>query len=353
VANGYFGGFGAPGTRITKRQDEKSELWIYVKQAVMGAAAIDVMVFFILLLLLSVGWPSLALLAFGLVWIVRLVAKHAIQDVLARKRLVRAIVISICISFLVFAPYWWDWLIGRGEMLKVIGMAIAPLFLPYWVYAGLLVFWFLAALKKHGKLTAAFICAMLLLYAVYAAGFGDVDFAPIAKRIRFVSPLFLLSPILFSGVLGVVMLKEMLLPNFDITLSAIPYKEYVEAGGIFGVLAPKIKNLWPTKLERIRLEMVSNGGHTEKYTDWPYDERSRMFYQAVDAGESFTYRTAGMGRNRFNKLLRDPFLENDLAVWIDEQHPQQGIELTDYGKQVVHSLATGTPLPEYEYNENF
>ena len=351
----FLGGGIGTGTRITKRQDEKSELWIYVKQAVMGAVAVDVMVFFILLLLLAVGWPSLALLAVGLVWLIKIITRAAIQDVAARKRMFRALVISIVVSFLIFAPYWWDWLIGRSEILNVIGMAIAPLFLPYWAYVGLLVFWFVGALKKHGKLVAGFIIAMLLLYAVYAAGFGDVDWAPIAKRIRFVLPLFLLSPILFSGVLGVVMLKEMLLPNLDYTLAPIKYNEYVEAGGALGLIVPKIKSPWPAKVERIRLEMVSNGGHTEQYSDWPGDEKARAFYAAVDGGASFTYRTAKMGAKRFDKLLRDPFLNYDppLAVWKDEDAHEQGVDLTDWGMQTIHSLATGTPLPEYKYNENF
>lgn len=355
MANGFFGGYGAPGTRITKRQDEKSELWIYVKQALMGAVAVDVMVFFILLLLLAVGWPSLALLAAGLVWIVKLVTHAAIQDIAARKRMFRALVISIVVSFLVFAPYWWDWLIGRSDMLKLIGMAIAPLFLPYWVYAGLLVFWFFGALKKHGKLVAGFVVAMLLLYAVYAAGFGDIDWMPIARRIRFVSPLFLLSPILFSGVLGVVMLKEMLLPNFDITLAAISYKDYVEAGGLLGIITPKIKTLWGDKQERIQLEMISNDGHTRQYSNWPGDEKAKAFYSAVDNGASFTYRTAKMGAKRFDRLLRDPFLnyEPPLAEWKDKDAHEQGVVLTDWGLQTIHALATGTPLPEYEYNENF
>ena len=344
----FLGGGIGTGTRITKRQDEKSELWIYVKQAVMGAVAVDVMVFFILLLLLAVGWPSLALLAVGLVWLIKIITRAAIQDVAARKRMFRALVISIVVSFLIFAPYWWDWLIGRSEILNVIGMAIAPLFLPYWAYVGLLVFWFVGALKKHGKLVAGFIIAMLLLYAVYAAGFGDVDWAPIAKRIRFVLPLFLLSPILFSGVLGVVMLKEMLLPNLDYTLAPIEYPEYVEAGGVLGLIVPKIKNLWPSKVPRVRLEDMSNNGHTEQYYYLPNDEQAKEFYRSVLGGALFSYQTARMKRERFNKIIKEPALDHGLIELENPESPTSRSLLTEKGRLRLQAIIDGNFVPDWE-----
>ena len=340
------GGLGAPGTKIVKQQNEKSELWIYIKQAVFGAIAFDVMIGLVLALLLCIGWPALFLVWAGASWLIALVCRYAVADILARRRLIRAFAISLFVSFAVFAPTWWQALTCRGVFLDLLRQVVKPLCLPYWAYGGLLVMWFIGALKGRGKLVAAFIGACLLLLVVYSAGFGGVDWQPMIVRLRYITPVFLLSPILFSGVLGVVMLKEMLLPNLDVTLTPFKYAEWVEAGGLFGVLIPKLKRAVP--MPRIRITESSRDGLQQRICDLPNDEQCRAFYQSVLNGSPFSYQTAKMNRVRFNSLIRDPFLERDLAVWKSPSSRQQGLELTEKGKRWLTGILTGKPLEDWE-----
>ena len=169
------GGLGAPGTKIIKQQNEKSELWIYIKQAAIGAVAFDVMIALVLALLLCVGWPALFLVWGGVSWLTHIALRYAVADVLARRRLTRAFIISFFVSFAVFSPTWWQAITGRGVFVALLRQVVQPLCLPYWVYGGLLVVWFLGALKERGKLVAGFIGACLLLFVIYNAGFGGVD----------------------------------------------------------------------------------------------------------------------------------------------------------------------------------
>ena len=340
------GGLGAPGTKIVKQQNEKSELWIYIKQAVFGAIAFDVMIGLVLALLLCIGWPALFLVWAGASWLIALVCRYAVADILARRRLIRAFAISLFVSFAVFAPTWWQALTCRGVFLDLLRQVVKPLCLPYWAYGGLLVMWFIGALKGRGKLVAAFIGACLLLLVVYSAGFGGVDWQPMIVRLRYITPVFLLSPILFSGVLGVVMLKEMLLPNLDVTLTPFKWGEWVEAGGILGVLKPRIKVAPP--IQRVRIEESANGGRTLYSYDLPNDERAIEFYRAVLGGALFSYQTAKIRRERFNRAYKEPCLEHGYIVPEHPGNPRSAMALTDKGRAALKKIVAGDVLADWE-----
>lgn len=342
-------GIGAPGTRITKAQSEGSELWIYIKQATIGAVAFNVILALVLLTLLCIGWPSLVIVLAVAVGLCYLLTKLALPaHPFYRRRVFRALSISMAISFFIFAPSWWSTLLARDEILEIVWRVILPFILPMWVYGTLLVFWLIAALKHRGKLIAAFIALALLLYGVYQM--TGINWTPLLIRLRYIMPMFLISPILFSAVLGIVMLKEMLIPNLDYTLAPLKYPEYVEAGGLLGIIAPKVKQLWADRVERIRLITASEDGKAQHYDDFLGGNAAKGFYRAVDNGESFTYRTAKMGLPRFRRVFLDPFLKRGYVIpkGKDEQYDTLGVELTDLGKQAIHALATGQPLPDWE-----
>ena len=50
-----FNGMGRPGTRVTKTQTEGSEIWLYLKQAIVGALAADFILACLLIILLCFG----------------------------------------------------------------------------------------------------------------------------------------------------------------------------------------------------------------------------------------------------------------------------------------------------------
>ena len=333
-----------PGTTVIKKQDEKSELWIYVKQAALGALAVEAALVFILIMLLCIGWPSLVLAFAAIGWLTHKVISWTVQNILARRRLFRAFIISYIAVFIVFGHSWWQFIIGRDMLLPLLERIVNVFLLPMWAYGLLLVAWFLAALKQRGKVTAAFLSFALLLYAGYML--PQVNWTPLLVRVRYITPVFLLSPILFSVVLGLVMLKEMLLPNFDITLVPLKFGEYVDAGGIFGILKPRIKRALPNP--RIKIERLSNGGNTLEIYEIPGGSRAIEFYQAVLNGATFNNKTARMNRKGFNAMYKDPFMENGLIEENTPGVPQQGVHLTDEGRQELEKAVNGEFVEEWD-----
>lgn len=327
------------GTRVTKSQNETSELWIYPKQAIMGSAALDGALFLLVVMLLCIGWPSLLLALAGLVALTKWITKLAIPDILARRRVFRAFVISYVITFLAFAPSWWNLLIGRAYLLPILGAITRPIFtFPKWGYGLILCVWFYAHLKGHGVATLFFLFGAMFLYVAYSL--PAINWAPLVTRLRYLVPMFLVAPILFSLVLSVAMFKEILLPNFDIMLVPLKFSEALD------ILRARWRKVSPEP--RLRIERISNGGRTlEQYTI-PRSQQAIEFYQAALDGASFTHQTAKMGRVRFNRLIRDPFLEKDLIEWVRPGADTQGVRLTDEGRQELEKAVAGEYLPEWE-----
>jgi len=72
-----------------------------------------------------------------------------------------------------------------------------------------------------------------------------------------------------------------------------------------------------------------------------------LFCQNVANGGSFSERTAqdcGYGVTNFRKL-RDTFISRRWGYWKNPDHPQQGIELTVSGKQIIRDLANSLLPP--------
>ena len=97
----------------------------------------------------------------------------------------------------------------------------------------------------------------------------------------------------------------------------------------------------------VKIEATSE--HGKKYATLPDTDAARNFYRAVKRGESFSLRTARkhqVGRETFNKYIRDVFRDREWADWRDDDHPEQGIELNEEGWLAIESLVlTGAAHP--------
>lgn len=96
-------------------------------------------------------------------------------------------------------------------------------------------------------------------------------------------------------------------------------------------------------------------GRTTHLAELPGDEDYLIkFCQWVAAGDPFSERTAqacGYGVANFRKL-RDTFVNRRWGFWKNANHPQQGIELTLSGKQIIRDLANTPPTPPLEVSQN-
>ena len=57
----YGGNLGAAGTRVTRRIDANSDLWLYIGQSVAGALAMDSVLTLVLMSYVIIGWWSMVL----------------------------------------------------------------------------------------------------------------------------------------------------------------------------------------------------------------------------------------------------------------------------------------------------
>jgi len=102
--------------------------------------------------------------------------------------------------------------------------------------------------------------------------------------------------------------------------------------------------------ERHTIEVWVKDGQRRQPFDIPGDGQAAVYFaQAVSNGDSFTEATAqatGYGVTAFRQL-RDLFVQNRWAVWRNPNHPQQGVELTMIGRQILRQIQTDDtpPLP--------
>lgn len=104
----------------------------------------------------------------------------------------------------------------------------------------------------------------------------------------------------------------------------------------------------PQPAKTIEIEIKEQGKLTGLATlpgEYPY---LVAFCRWVSAGDSFSESTAqecGYGVTNFRKL-RDIFIKDRGAAWRNPEHPQQGLDLTDRGLQIIKGIAnSNTPPP--------
>lgn len=94
----------------------------------------------------------------------------------------------------------------------------------------------------------------------------------------------------------------------------------------------------------IRLEIKQ--GRKTMLADLPGDENTLIrFARHMSQGASFSERAAaesGYGVSNFRKL-RDIFVQREWAAWNNPAHPQQGLVLTDDGRQIIQAIAAHSP----------
>lgn len=96
------------------------------------------------------------------------------------------------------------------------------------------------------------------------------------------------------------------------------------------------------------IEVEVHEGSSTKIERLPGDEAQIIrFAQAITRGGTFAERTAtraGYGSGNFVKL-RDVFIQKRWAAWNDPNAPQQGVSLTEIGRQVIKRLAEAPLSP--------
>jgi len=339
------------GTRITAKIDEKSSIWTYVKQACIGAAAIDLALACLMTIALLMGWWSVpvvfVLTGLLIAWtVVRLVRPESMG--------VKVIVGNLAgfglILGVLLGRRIWHWLL-LGSVRDIVAQAGAAIALPWWAWLIEAVLWFVSAWKKRGKLVGGVLAIGTLGYAGYQFE-GWVLLSLIWSRLRWALIPFLWPVIGFALFLAIVMFKEMALPNWEWTMRPVSLEEVREIGlvglwfpHLFGGPPPD-----PMPDRHVKVEVLENGGKTSKIGLLPDTFAARAFYAAVHRGEPFTSRTArkyGVSLVVFNKRIRDVFFDRGWAEWEDEEHHEQGINVFPNGMQTIEHLAlTGTtPSP--------
>lgn len=97
------------------------------------------------------------------------------------------------------------------------------------------------------------------------------------------------------------------------------------------------------------VEVAVKEGRSTRLAELPGDEAGLIrFCQWIAAGDSFSEKTAqscGYGVTNFRKL-RDIFISRRWGYWKNPDSPQQGVELTVGGQQIIRELAHSPTLPD-------
>ena len=339
------GDLGPSGTKVRNTQTDKSQYATYVIQAIIFAVAGDAFILLMALFMLAVGWIGLFIIVALLVLILskrfaRFVFRvctffHWQMPDTKRVNVLRwTIVASFIGAFFLFASGWWEWLIARDAMLTMILETITPLLiLPIWVYLSLIGLWFFAALKKFGTVTFAAIIGCLLAWTAATIEY-TVSFAVIWARARYLAAMLLIPPPVAGLILCYAMFKEMVAPNLNFILDTIQWGEFIQAGGLLGLIFPRYVQ-WRDKIgdRRVRVA-VEDGNGNDKRLDFMDSPKMHDFARAILGGVEFSESTAnsylGYGRKRWEHF-RDEFFSRSWAVWKNEDHHQDGIRLLSGG----------------------
>jgi len=352
---GYPGGgdLGPSGTKVRNTQTDKSQYATYVIQAIVFAIAGDLSILLVALFMLAVGWIGLVAIVALALFIISAKFSRLVFWICAffgwqmpetkRINLLRwAIVGSFIGAFFVFASGWWEWLIARDAMLTMILETIEPLFRPFTlsplvVYLALIGVWFIAALRKFGIVTAIAIIGCLLTWTVVTIEY-TVDFAVIWSRARYLAAMLLIPPPVAGVVLCYAMFKEMIAPNLNFILDTIQWSEFIQSGGLLGLVFPRFVQ-WRDKIgdRHVRVAVEDENGN-DKRLDFLDAPEMHSFARAVLNGAAFNEATAnsylGYGRERWEKF-RNEFFSRSWAAWKNEDHHQDGILLLSGGRSAL------------------
>lgn len=359
---GVGNGLGAAGTRVTKRLGPDDEIWAYVWQSLVGAAAADVVLTCALLCCIVAGWWSLSLflgLVGFLVGLVVLIFGRPSSDfwgLLFGNLWVVGILVPLIPRLWVSGPLLllgqvWYSMISNGtrliwEQVSVVGL------LPVWVYAVagavLVVVW--VKFNWRAMLAVALIAAVVGIVLLSDAG----EWLEAWRSLKHLLIPYSWPVMGFGILLALVMAKELLFPSLEWTFQPVSLEELKEIG---------LRGLWMPSLfsksqasdpgtiaeRRVRVESRENAPGElaeETYTYLPDSNAARDFYRALSKGGPFTFSEArrwGVGRKTFQKKIRDVFLDRHWAKWKNEDHHDQGVEMLPAGNEKIEALVLGDP----------
>lgn len=283
------GGFAKPGTRVENVQTDTSQWKTYIIQATVLAIILDLALLAMVIILLFVGWPVLAIASIPIA-IFGASATKKVLEYLSKcavsydgyTKLKIGFVVSIIASDVFFVTGWWDWLIAKDTMQLLVVETLTPVFSIHWlIYILLIGLWFYAAIQKKGFITFVFILASLITWTVAMVNY-TVNFAIIWSRMRYVSAMMLVPWVASSIVLAFAMVKELIAPNLNFILDTIPWADYKEAGGIVGLLFPKLVE-WKEKLDSRVAFNISVNGRKNSHGKPTQQKRRTLFAPASNA----------------------------------------------------------------------
>jgi len=347
--NGAGSSLGAPGTRITRRLGPDDEVWLYVWQATVGAAALDLVLTMLLMSYAIIGWWALPLFLSGAGFLIGVLIM-----VFGRPRWVpaRFVIGNLwAAGFLIGVIVGRDWYATLASGIALIGRQIAILAeLPLWSWA---VFG-LALLVIGAKLKwkAAAVLAIAGPVSAIVIFSDAADWLAVWHALKWLLVPYSWPVIGFSLLLAIVMAKEMLFPSLEWTFQPVSLEELREVG-LIGLWCPRLfgqaEESEPTPPEPvIRAEHRddTNGKAKERYAKVLISNRARDFYRAVHAGQPFTLATARkcqVGRRTFETKIRDVFLARGWLEWKDAEHHDQGLQLTEAGEDMIGELVLNDP----------
>jgi len=345
------GGLGAAGTKVIKSLGPTEEIWTYVWQSVVGSVAIDVALTLVLVGCLIAGWWAFSIF----LGLVGFLISVIVLTFWWPEKLLWQIVFgnAWALAFFIGLGVGYKWRAMLLTGLRLVWKQIAVIGSFEWpVYVAAAAVLVLAWAKVGWKVMVA-IGAIAAVACVVLFSDGR-EWAAAWDNLKYLLIPYSWPVIGFALLLGLVMAKEMLFPSLEWTFDPVKLEELREVG-LIGLWLPRLfggsKENEPEQepeLPVVRAEHRDDTGNgvKERYARLPSDGRSRDFYKAIHAGKPFTISTARqckVGRRTFENRIRKVFLERGWLHWKDEQHHDQGLELTKAGSEMIGELALNDP----------
>lgn len=342
-------GLGAPGTRITRRLGPDDEVWLYVWQAITGACALDLVLTMLLFSYAIIGWWSLVVFLSGVGFLVGLLIMvfGRPQWMPARFVIGNLWALGGVIGLLVGRE--WYAILANG--IRLVGQQIAILAeLPLWAWTLFVLVLLVVGSKLQWK--AALVLAIAGPISAIVIFSDAADWLAVWHSIKWLLVPYSWPVIGFALLLAIVMAKEMLFPSLEWTFQPVSLEELREVGliglwmpGLFGETEEPEPEP-PEPVIRAEHRDDTNGKAKERYAQVLISNRARDFYLAIHGGAPFTLATARkckIGRKTYEKRIRGVFLARDWLKWRDEQHHDQGLELTEAGEDMIGELVLNDP----------
>jgi hypothetical protein len=343
-------GLGAAGTRITRRLGPESEIWQPIWQSVVGIVVLDIILTCILISCMIAGWWSFGIFLSAVGFCVGM---FVIVFGRPSGRLAQIIIGNLwgigAVAGLLVGHTWHD---GLSTGLRLIWSQLATVAqLPLWVYPLAALVLIVVWIKANWQVSL-FLAVSLVVFGVVLLS-DDRAWLQAWHYLKWLWIPYSWPVIGFGLLLALSMAINVLFPSLEWTMQPVTLEELREVG-LRGLIAPglfgkSVDNTPGTFAERrVRVESTGTGENEagETYTYLPDSNSARDFYRALSKGRPFTISEAQrwhVGRKTFEKKIRDVFLARDWAVWKNEEHHDQGLELTDDGKEHVEALVLGDP----------